>query len=258
MLRNWLALVLALGLLGPGATSAKPPDLPLDLDDHVASDPPAAEPALPEQRPHLLPSVRKQAALSVLFAAHPLMRLVPVDPVLDLPCDHPLPPAGECPVAEVPTPLEPGTVLQNLRNLIEGNGWVHAGEWMLATGKLPEAIECFEKAKNCCPGSPLAQRADAAILRVFARIYRQPATGTEEAEPRPAEVKPARPDVCPGYPCPKNNLPQSAPKPATGKPAGLSKVEVPPSLMKGDAEESEEPLWFLPWLDEWNVPANET
>ena len=44
----------------------------------------------------------------------------------------------------------------------------------------------------------------------------------------------------------------------TGKPAGLSKVEVPPSLLKGDAEESEEPLWFLPWLDEWNVPANET
>jgi hypothetical protein len=255
MLRNWLALVLALGLLGPGATSAKPPDLPLDLDDHVASEPP--ESTQPEPPRHLLPSVRKQAALSVLFAAHPLMRLVPVDPVLDLPCDHPLPPAsGECPVAEVPA-LEPGTVLQNLRNLAEGNGWVCAGEWMLATGKLAEAIECFEKAKNCCPGSPLAQRADAAILRVFARIYRQPAAGTEEAEPRPTEVKPAMPDACP-YPCPKNNLPPIAPKPATGKPAGLSKVEVPPSLMKGDAEESEEPLWFLPWLDEWNVPTNET
>jgi hypothetical protein len=355
MLRCLLALALALGLLSPGATFAKPPDLPLQIEDQlepllaVISVPlpepmvetPAPTPALPALPAFHLPAVagrvslavRKQIAACLLFSVHPLMPLVPTDKALDLPCDHPMPPLAfdrigidfaqgnvllpaemleqlklrpgqemppsyerigvdfsgpapvlrfevvvenrvcfcqEVPVACAPRPpatgiekWTPGSVLENLTKLIEANGWLACGESLLAAGRLAEAMECFDQVIACVPGSPLAAQAQAAIQRVFARIYRQPGGTTEEAEPKPMP----EPIRCP-IQCPRNNMPKECPRQTGGEPGGLSNLEVPvvPLVLRieeqsadkvtGGEEESDEPLWFLPWLDEWNVPAN--
>lgn len=226
MSRRWLVLPLLVALVAP-----------------VVADTPA-----PDRGP-LLPSVRKQVAACLLFAAHPFMPLVPTRDLLDRPCDHPTP--CQCPAPQAPI-AEPGTVLHNLAKLTEANGWMTAGELQLASGDLAAALTSFEKAQAAAPGSPLAARAEGAVLRVFARIYRTPQGGTEEAEPK---TKPK------AAPCPCNNAPKTG---TPVEPTGLDKVRVRSGSLNirsepldGSEESDDLPQWFLPWLHEWDVPAND-
>jgi hypothetical protein len=150
-------------------------------------------------------------------------------------------------------------VLENLNKLLEADELFTRGEKHLAAGRMGEALECFVKAAACCPGSSTARLAQEAIYRVFARLYPARTGGAEETEPRPA-VEPKS--------CPVNGeLPKPAAAPRKPGLPGLKRLEVPvkPLILrveeeksakpKAGVEESEEPSWFLPWLEEWDKPG---
>jgi len=231
---SMFGLVMSFGLTT--LVVAKPPDLPIELEDRLlpvvspwqqlndqlipllaSVNLPLGETPMPTPAPKvMLPTVRERIAGCLLFAVNPLMPLVPTKQALDRPCDHP-----PTRVAVPPTAPEPGTGLYNLYKLLEADELYKAGDAALVAGRLEEAITCFEKAAACCPGSTSAMTARTALHKVFARIYRQGTGTTEEAEPKKVE---------PGKQAPTNNQPPT----------------VPPD---GGTEESEEPWWFPLW---WN------
>jgi hypothetical protein len=89
--------------------SAKPPDLPVNTDhtatpdvlpdsewDGVAPLPFIDRPEALPLMAHLPPVQRRLFASTLLFGVHPLLTLVPIERLVDLPCDHPPHEAVEC------------------------------------------------------------------------------------------------------------------------------------------------------------------
>lgn len=243
--------------------------------------------------------VRKQVVNCVLIGIHPLMMMAPIDALLDQPCDHPetspMEPIGihftTEGILQVARPIfltasEPAIrielpavditrgVLDNLNKLLEADELYQQGEKCLAAGRLGEALDCFNRAAECCPGSQTSLMAQAAVHRVFARVYR-PVVGAEESEVRTAN-EPAKQrkltkeqrkanrakkkaakkgdKKAQAQPVVVNGMANHLRVPAGDPVPGVNPLALPPDNA-GSAEEAEEPWWYLPWIEEWTVPG---
>ncbi len=166
------------------------------------------------------------------------------------------------------------SVLQNLNKLLEADDLYAQGEKHLDAGRLADALDCFARAAECCPGSPSSLMAQAATYRVFARIYRASSGAVEEAEPRSSaepEKKPSKRHKRKKQPRRKTTRIETvingiALKPSADEGSIQLAVPVVPLTLKieeqtpppdrvGGTEEAEEPSWFLPWHEDWTGPG---
>jgi hypothetical protein len=175
----------------------------------------------------LRPSVRRQVMGSLLFSAHPLLALTPTDKLLDCPGDHPQPASthapsarqsagnskpscGACPgmcqrpakrhVYQFTAPDLTGDVLHNLEKVQTAHRLMHLAEHLALSGRVGEALDCFDIVCRLCPGRFEGQVAEV-MARAFAPVYGGPAEdaedGTEEL-PAPQEDDEAPcPSACP-------------------------------------------------------------
>lgn len=183
-------LVLA-ALCGVGwcvsAAAAKPPDLPIDEKIYCAPGmpPDGAVPAAPGEdddvhvRAAQLGALRT-ASRCVLFAAHPLLALLPVEEWLadaeeqaEAPAPvsggYVLPPAGEpandftCPYLRekadreqdpsCPQTAVPGSVLENLEKLEQAARVYREAGAARRAGQFEDARKAYESIRQLCPGS---------------------------------------------------------------------------------------------------------
>lgn len=77
-------------------------------------------------------------------------------------------------------------VLDNLERLMEAENLLKQAEELTHAGRIDEAMACCGRAREMCPGSPCAARADAMFMELsFVRFYARPAGAEDAAEEKP-------------------------------------------------------------------------
>ena len=184
-------------LLSSGLALAKPPDLPLREEETV--DAPNAAPLppsdhgvqpLPAPFYHLPVHARRTLTAALLFGAHPLLILAPIDELIDAPCDHPAPCPPQqptCPyllheAARKQCPPRPGTmapdVLTNLERLEEAKLSLAVAHSLHKCGQDQEAQQLLRVVHELAPGSRFDQEAQEMLA---ASTSPQGAPGAAEA-----------------------------------------------------------------------------
>ncbi|HZY88190.1 MAG TPA: hypothetical protein VFE78_25365 [Gemmataceae bacterium] len=162
----------------------------------------------------LRPSVRRQVMGSLLFSVHPLMALTPTDRLLDCPSDHPQmtvaqapsawasadspkPSCGVCPgtyprpadrlVYQFTTPDLTRDLQHNLEMLQAAHRLMHLAEHLALSGRVCEALDCFDVVCRLCPG-----RFEGRVAEIMAQVFSPVYSGaSEDAEDGAAEELPA-------------------------------------------------------------------
>jgi tetratricopeptide (TPR) repeat protein len=208
-------LVLA-ALCGAGSwtasAAAKPPDLPIKEQIYCAPVTPgdAASQTTTEADTHARAAeatALRTVSRCLLFGAHPLLALLPVDEwLVDDEEDAPavgLPPADvTCPYlrekisreqeAPLPASAMPGTVLENLNKLEQAAQLYRQAGSCRRAGRTDEARDCYESIHELCPGSRYDRLAGEKLQTIEAG-QSPPATeaaGEEEEVPGPCHGKP--------------------------------------------------------------------
>ncbi len=150
----------------------------------------------------LRPSVRRQVMESVLFGAHPLLALLPTDKFLDCAGDHPQAAENAKPACPRACPgMRPAErhvyqfapsdltqdLLHNLEKLEAGHRLMHLAEHLALSGRVVEALDCFDIVCRMCPGRFEAHIGEI-MAQVFSPVY---SDTTEEAEDGASEELPA-------------------------------------------------------------------
>jgi hypothetical protein len=156
----------------------------------------------------LRPSVRRHVMSSVLFSVHPLMALMPTDRLLDCPSDHPqmavaqapstwvpadnsTPPGGTCPgmrprsaerhVFQFTAPDLTGDLLHDLEKVQAARRLMHLAEHLALSGRVCEALDCFDVVCRLCPGRFEGHVAEI-MAQVFSPVYSGSAEDAENGE----------------------------------------------------------------------------
>jgi hypothetical protein len=140
----------------------------------------------------LRPSVRRQVMESLLFSAHPLMVLMPTDKLLDCPSDHPQtadsskPACGAACPGLCPRPAERHAyqftapdltqdLLHNLEKLQAAHRLMHLAEHLALSGRVVEALDCFDIVCRLCPG-----RFEGHVAEIMAQVFSPVYSGSAE------------------------------------------------------------------------------
>jgi tetratricopeptide (TPR) repeat protein len=219
----WLMPAALCGLvLGAAAARAKPPDLPIKEEITCAPQlpqPPAAEDDVHAQA--ALDTALRTATRCLLFGAHPLLALLPVDEWLAVEDDEagtPAPSGGYAPLradpdtaspgdpamkndftcpylrekadqeqaARPPAPAPPGTVADNLEKLEQAARLYRQAEFYRRTGHPDTALWYCQRVRALCPGSRYSFQAGKMAQAIQARPAAE-ATGEKQDSLPPSQ-----------------------------------------------------------------------